>query len=170
MQDHVIPTDARASSGYRVTIPATIVDWVRRATYAEIGSAAEKLDTAAFARDREAHPEWFLGPAANLRESYALLDEIGWSKTIPPLAVQIELHDYCWALMRALEGALEFADEDVSELVGASTKNTPQSLEIVPNAVIERVGVLWHFTAEAQARIDALAVQEREGPALTIAA
>jgi hypothetical protein len=160
MQDHVIPAHERASSGFRVTIPAMIVDWVRRATYAEIGLAAEKLDTAAFASDREAHPEWFLGPAANLRESYALLDRIGWSKTIPPLAVQIELRDYGWALLRALEGALEFADEEIGDHVGEDVEHAVQHLDRVPDAVVERVAMLWQFTGEAQARIDALAVHE----------
>jgi hypothetical protein len=168
MHDHVIPPHARASSGFRITIPATIVDWVRRATYAEIGLAAEKLDTAAFASDREAHPEWFLGPAANLRESYALLDRIGWSKTTPPLAVQIELRDYGWALLRALEGALEFADEEVGDHVGEDVEHAVQHLDRVPDAVMERVGTLWHFTAEAQARVDALAVQD--GLVLSVAA
>ena len=152
----------------RVMIPATLVDWVRRATYAEIGSAAEKLDTAAFARDREAHPEWFLAPAANLRESYALLDRIGWSKTTPPLAIQIELRDYSWALLRALESALEFADEDIGEHIGHNIEHAAQHLDRVPDAVVERAGALWHFTAETHARIDALAVQE--GPVLAIAA
>lgn len=168
MQDHVIHPHAQASSGFRITIPSTIVDWVRRATYAEIGLAAEKLDTAAFASDREAHPEWFLGPAANLRESYALLDRIGWSKTTPALAVQIELRDYSWALLRALEGALEFADEEVGDHVGEDVERAARHLDRVPDAVVERVGTLWHFTAEAQARIDALAVQD--GFALPVAA
>jgi hypothetical protein len=168
MQDHVILPHTRASSGFRITIPSTIVDWVRRATYAEIGLAAEKLDTAAFANDREAHPEWFLGPAANLRESYRLLDRIGWSKTTPSLAVQIELREYGWALLRALEGALEFADEEVGDHVGEDVEHAAQHLDRVPDAVVERVGVLWHFTAEAQARIDALAVQD--GLALPVAA
>jgi hypothetical protein len=46
-----------------------------------------------------------------------LLDAIGWSGAVPPSAVQIDLReDYCWALMRALTEALEFADEDVWEL------------------------------------------------------
>ncbi len=168
MHDHVIPTGARASSGFRITIPTAIVDWVRRATYAEIGLAAEKLDTAAFASDREAHPEWFLGPAANLRESYALLDEIGWSKTVPPLAVQIELREYGWALLRALQGALEFADEEIADHIGEDIEHAAQRLDLVPATAVERVGTLWHFTAEAQARIDALAVQD--GFALPVAA
>lgn len=168
MQDHCSLSHTQATAGIRVTIPATIVDWVRRATYAEIGSAAEKLDTAAFARDCEAHPEWFLGPVANLRESYALLDRIGWSKTTPPLAVQIELREYSWALLRALEGALEFADEDICEHIGHDVEHAAQHLHRVPDAVVERAGALWHFTAETHARIDALAVQE--GPVLAIAA
>ena len=159
MQDHVIPTRSRASSGFRVTIPAVIVDWVRRATYAEIGLAAEKLDTAAFASDREAHPEWFLGPAANLHESYALLDEIGWSKTTPPLAVQIELHDYGWALLRC-----RAPWSSPTRRSATTSARTSSTLDRVPDAVVERVGTLWHFTAEAQARIDALAVQEGLAP------
>ena len=160
MQDHVITPHARSSSGTRLTIPAVIVDWVRRATYAEIGQAAERLDTVAFACDREAHPKWFLAPMANLRESYALLDQVGWAKTVPPLAVQIELQDYSWALLRALEGALEFADEEVGDHLGENIEDVAQNLDRVPDAVVERVGTLWHFAADAQARIDALAVQE----------
>jgi len=139
--------------GAQMTVPAMIVDWLRRAAYAEIGSAAEALDMVAFDGDREAHPEWFQAPAENLRELYALLDTLGWSRTIPPLAVQIDLHeDYCWALMRALHGAAEFADED-----------TGQGLAPVHDAEAERVGVLWDFIADARARIDELAVQEGEG-------
>jgi hypothetical protein len=91
--------------GTQVTIPARVVDWLRRAAYAEIGSAAQAIDTAAFAKDREAHPEWFRGPAESLRETYALLDAIGWSGTVPPAAVQVDLGEDCWALMRALEAA-----------------------------------------------------------------
>ena len=74
----------------QVTVPAVIMDWLRNAAYAEIGLAAEALDTVAFAVDREGHPEWFRGPAENLREIYALLDAIGWSKTVPPVAVQLD--------------------------------------------------------------------------------
>ena len=84
-----------------MTVPASVVDWLRRAAYAEIGSAAEALNEAAFASDREAHPEWFGTPAENLKEIYALLDTIGWSKTTPPTEAQIDLREDCWAFMRA---------------------------------------------------------------------
>ncbi len=136
--------------GTRVMVPAVIVDWVRRAAYAEIGSAAEALDMAAFASDREAHREWFSAPAERLRETYALLDAIGWSRMVPPLAVQIDLRRDGWGLVRALAGALEFVDEDVSE--------------------VERAGVLWDCIATAQGCIDALAVQEGAAPVLDMAA
>ena len=105
----------QVSGGTLVTVPASLVDWLRRAAYAEIGSAAEELDTAAFSTDREAHPEWFPGPMQSLREVYALLEAIGWAKTDPPLGVQIDLSQDGWALMRVLASALEFADEDISE-------------------------------------------------------
>lgn len=57
---------------------------------------------------------WTRGePAGNLRVA-------GRDRLVgggPPSAVQIDLReDYCWALMRALTEALEFADEDVCEL------------------------------------------------------
>jgi hypothetical protein len=168
MQDHSTPDqwfvlDAAAT---QVTVPANIVDWLRRAAYAEIGSAAEALDTAAFADDREAHPEWFRGPAVSLRESYALLDTIGWSRTVPPLAVQIDLHQNGWALMKALAGAVEFADEDLSEMTREKGACADHGLV----SECERAWVLDEFTGTVEARIDALAVQEGTEAVLDIAA
>jgi hypothetical protein len=147
----------------QVTVPAVIVDWLRRAAYAEIGSAAEALDTVAFASDREAHPEWFRGPAENLREIYALLDAIGWSRTVPPVAVQLDLSRDCWALMRALQGAAEFAEEDSSEVVCSDVEQTERGLTVAQDLEAERVGVLWDFIADARACIDELAVEKGEG-------
>jgi len=54
MQGNRIVDHGQVSGGALVTVPASVVDWVRRAAYAEIGSAAERLDTAAFSTDREA--------------------------------------------------------------------------------------------------------------------
>ena len=152
------------SGGEQVTVPAVIVDWLRRAAYAEIGLAAEALDSVAFAVDREAHPEWFRGPAENLREIYALLDAIGWSGTVPPVAVQIDLReDYCWALMRALQGAAEFADEDSSEAVCGDVEQAERGVVPVGDVEAERVEALWDFIADARACIDELAVEKGEG-------
>lgn len=171
MHDHVIPVDRQVSDGALVTVPASVVDWLRRAAYAEIGSAAEALDTAAFSSDREGHPEWFRGPVENLREVYALLDAIGWAKTLPPLGVQIDLSEDSWALMRTLASALEFADEDTSETACSMIEHTePQDLTPERDQDTERVGVLCDFMATAQARIDAIAVREEEGTVLDLAA
>jgi hypothetical protein len=137
----------------QVTVPAGLVGWLRRATYAEIGSAAEALDTVAFASDREAHPERFWGPAQSLRESFTLLDAIGWAKTAPPVPVPIDLSEDCWALIRALEGAVEFAEEDVHE---TSRDGNGRVLA----CECKRLGELYDLTAIAEARIDMLAVQE----------
>jgi hypothetical protein len=71
MHDHVIPVDGQMSDETLVTIPASVVDWVSRAAYTEIGSTAEALDTAAFSIDREGHPEWFRGPMESLREVWS---------------------------------------------------------------------------------------------------
>ena len=115
MQDQNIPLDEafELDCGAQVTVPSIVVDPLRSAAYAEVASAAEALDTVALSRDREAHPEWFRGPAESLKQIYALLDVIGWARSVPPIAVRLDLgKDYCWALMRALQGAAEFADDD----------------------------------------------------------
>jgi hypothetical protein len=164
MQHHFIPCCEQASHATHLTIPASIVDWLRRAAYAEIGSAAEALNDAAYASDREAHPEWFGPPAENLQEIHALLETIGWSKTTPPTTVQIDLRENCWAFMRVLAGALEFADEDADE----ETARDP-ALAHDGNAE-QRTGELWDCIAEARARIDELAVEENTGFVLDIAA
>jgi hypothetical protein len=171
MQDHCITDHGQVSGGALVTVPASVVDWVRRAAYAEIGSAAERLDTAAFSTDREAHPEWFCGPVESLREVYALLEAIGWAKTDPPLGVQIDLSEDGWALMRVLASALEFADEDIDRTPCSRVEHAErQDLPCESDTEIERVAALWSFTATTQARIDALAVREEEGTVLDIAA
>ncbi len=171
MQDHLIPDHEQAMGGALVTIPASIVDWLRRASYAEIGSTAEALDTAAFASDREGHPEWFRVPMQSLREIYALLDAIGWAKTLPPLGVQLDLSEDSWGLMRVLGSALEFADEEISETACSMVEHAePQDLAPEPNTESDRVRVLCDFMETAQARIDALAVREEEGTVLDLAA
>ena len=48
----------------------------------------------------------------NLRETYALLDAIGWSRTVPPVDVRVDLRRDGWVLMRVLHETLEFADAD----------------------------------------------------------
>jgi len=157
MQDDMIGVGSVAN-GAQVTVPAIIVDSLRDAAYAEIGAAAEALDTVAFANDREAHPEWFRGPAENLRD--ALLDAIGWAKSVPPDAVRIDLREnYCWALMRALQGAAKFADDDASEAVSGEVGQ--QGLRLVHDAEAE--GALWDFIGDTRAGIDDLAVEEGDG-------
>jgi hypothetical protein len=166
MQDQGIP-DGEAfvlDCGARVTVPAMIVDSLRDAAYAEIGSVSEALDTAVLSSDREAHPECFRGPAQGLRQIYALLDAIGWAKSPPPVAVQLDLReDYCWALIRALQGAAGFADDDASEAACGDAEHTETDLALVHDLEARRVGVLWDFIADARAGIDELAVQEGNG-------
>jgi hypothetical protein len=170
MQGHCIAGHGQVSGGALVTVPASVVSWLRRAAYAEIGSAAEALDAAAFSTGREAHPERFRGLAENLRETYALLDAIGWVKTDPPPGVQIDLSEDGWALMRVLTSALEFADDNVSEPARDDFERNGRGLAPERSVEVERVGVLCDFIAAAQARIDALAVQEEAEPTLEVAA
>ena len=49
MQDDMIGVGS-VTNGAQVTVPAIVVDGLRDAAYAEIGSPGEALDTAAFAR------------------------------------------------------------------------------------------------------------------------
>jgi hypothetical protein len=162
MQDEMIGGWSVAN-GAQVTVPAMIVDWLRDAAYAEIGSPSEALSTVSLSRDREAHPEWFRGPAESLKQIYALLDTIGWAKSVPPVAVPIDLReDYCWALMRTLHGAADFAsDDDAGKAVCGEVKRRRSAL--LYDVEDERVGVLWDFIADTQARIDALSVEEGDG-------
>ena len=167
MQDQDIPVGDGfvLDCGAQVTVPAMIVDWLRDAAYAEIGSAAEALDTVVLLSDREAHPAWFRGPAENLRQTYALLDAIGWAKSVTPETVQLDLHEnYCWALMRALQGSAEFADDgDSSEAAWGDAEQAEPGLALVHGLEARRVGALWDFIVDARARIDELAVEEGDG-------
>jgi hypothetical protein len=166
MQDDYDRTQ-RVPDDALVTIPASIVDWLRQAAYAEIGLTAETLDTAAFLTEREAHPEWFRGPVETLRDIYTLLDTIGWTKTTPPLGVQIDPSENIWTLMRILASALEFADEHASETAPSDIEPDTTS---VSTAEDERANALWNFMASVEAHADTLAVEEGAEPALDIAA
>ena len=172
MQDHDTPISETFTLNRRahVTLPAIIVDWVRDAAYAEIGAVAEALDTVAFANDRELHPQWFRAPAENLCQIYALLDKLGWAKSSPPAPVPLDVReDYCWALMRALHGAAEFADDDVTETISGDAEQTEQDLLLrAQNLEAKRVCALWDFIADTRASIDEWAVEEGDGEGLVL--
>ena len=132
-----------------LTVPAGVVVWLRRGAYAEIGSAAEAINESAFRDGRGGHQEWFRGPARDLCGVFVLLDAIGWSRTDPPVDAQVDLRNDRRVLMKALEGALGFAEEDIEE-----------GLLRERGAEVERVGVLRDVIAVVQGHIDALAVEE----------
>ena len=168
-QDNPIPEVFKLDRGAHVMVPAIIVDWLRDAAYAEIGSPGEGLLTSAFSREREAHPEWFRGPAETVKQIFALLDAIGWAKSVPPVPVRLDVRaDYCWALIRALLGATEFAADDVAETRSADVEQTEQDLLFAQNLDARRVGALWDFIADARASIDEWAVEEGDGEGLVL--
>lgn len=157
MQDNVIPIHGASwSEDASVTIPASVVDWLRRATFAEIGTAAEALQAVAFAGDREAHPERFRGPVESVRESCALLDAIGWARSAAPLPARVDLQRSGWTLTRALTSAVESADENIEEL--AREQGIYASPDLISEC--ERVNELDEFASMVQTRIDELAVTE----------
>jgi hypothetical protein len=163
-QDNPITETLTLNRGAHVMVPAIVVDWLRDAAYAEIGSPGEGLITAAFSRDREAHPEWFRAAAETLEQIFALLDAIGWAKSLPPVPVRLDVRaDYCWALIRALLGATEFADDDVTGTTSADVEQTEQDLCFAQNLDARRVGALWDFIADARAAIDEWTVEQSDG-------
>jgi hypothetical protein len=150
-------------------VPAIIVDWLREAAYAEIRAVADALITAAFADDRELRPQWFRGAAETLTQIFALLDAIGWAKSVPPVPVRLDVRaNYCWALIRALLGATEFADDDVTEPLCGDVEQTEQDLILAQNLAVQRVGALWDFIANARASIDEWAVEHGNGEGLVL--
>jgi hypothetical protein len=146
-----------------LTVPGRAVDWLRRGAFAQIGSAAEAIDEVAFADGREAHPEWFRAPMDNLRETYALLDAIGWSRTVPPVDVRVDLRRDGWVLMRVLHETLKFADADADESTCGDVDRSGcngQSLLDQREEATECAGLLCELIAVATAHIDALAIEE----------
>jgi hypothetical protein len=156
MQDQIMVGRGSVFSGAQVTVPAEMVDALRSAVFAEIGGATEAIDAVVISSDREAHPELFRAPAECLWECYGLLDELGWSRMVPPVPERVDLARG-WALQRALTAAQEFADEDAAEILQR-------------DAEAGWMGALWQLSDVVQARIDALAVQEAEEPAFDLAA
>lgn len=138
-------------------VPGVVVDGLREGLFAEIGCAGEAVNEWAFADGRETHPEWFRGPTEDLLECYALLDAIGWEGADPPVDVRLDLREGRRVLLKALEAALGFAEEDASEAVRRDAEHTEQGLPAERDVEIERVGVLRDFIAVARAHIDALA-------------
>jgi hypothetical protein len=153
MHHNYAPTGRQTQDPTQVVVHPRLVDLLRRAIYAEIGTAAESLDAAVTAGDREAHPERFRAAGQSLRESYGLLDSLSWTRTEPSVAVTLDLCEDSWALMRALNSAQELAGDEVYEV---SRDADGQALA----CETERLCQLYSFTDEVQGRIDMLAVQE----------
>jgi hypothetical protein len=132
------------------------VDGLRRAAFAAIGEAAEAINEAAFAKDRAKHPEWFTVPTNDLVEMYELLEAIGWTATVPPVSVHVDLRRDGRALMRTLRGALDFAEADAKEAARTPAEQSGTTRSAEHGAAIEHVEALRDFIAVAQARLDAI--------------
>jgi hypothetical protein len=145
-----------SAGGRSLTVPAGIVDGLRRAVFAAIGEVAEAINESAFAKDRAGHPEWFTVPTNDLVEMYELLEVIGWAATVPPVSVHVDLWVHGRALMRTLRGALDFAEADVKEAARTPAEQSGTARSAEHGAAIEHVEALRDFIAVAQARLDAI--------------
>jgi hypothetical protein len=139
-----------------LTVPAGIVDGLRRAVFAAIGEAAEAINESAFAKDRAVHPEWFTGPTNDLVAMYELLEVIGWAAMGPPVDVRVDLWAHGQVLARTLGGALDFAEADAEEAASVPAEQSGRARSTEHSAAIEHVEALRDFIAVAQARLDAI--------------
>lgn len=139
-----------------MTVPVGIVDGLRRAVFAAVGEAAEAINESAFAKDRAEHPEWFTGPTNDLVEMYELLEVIGWAATVAPVSVQVDLWAHGRALMRALRGALDFAEADAKEAARTPAEQSWTARSAEHGTAIEHVDMLRELIVVAQARLDAI--------------
>jgi hypothetical protein len=146
-----------------LTVPGLVVDMLREGVYAEIGWAGEALHQIASADDRETGQERFRGLSEHLHSAYALLDGIGWASTVPPVDVQIDLRKDRPALVKALDAALLFAEDELKDIDKRDAKRAERGQAPEGEATIERVAALHEFATTVAARIDALTVEEGEG-------
>jgi hypothetical protein len=124
--------------------------------FAAIGEAGEAINESAFAKERGEHPEWFTAPTNDLVEMYELLEVIGWAATVPPVGVRVDLWAHGRALMRALRGALEFAEADAEEAACAPVEQSGRARAVERDAEAQQVEVLRGFIVVAWARLDAV--------------
>lgn len=140
--------------------PSAGLDRLREGLFAEIGGAGEALQLAASSKeDREAGKTRFRAPLERLRGAWALLDTIGWSTTTPAADVQIDLREHHEALSRALELALLFAEDDLTDLDKHIPKNAEGSEASERDAVVESIAAFRELATTARDRIDELAAQ-----------
>jgi hypothetical protein len=94
------------------TVPAGFVNLLRGALEERLGSTARELG-------RGVHHRWGVRIDTKLLEPFdayrALLDNIGWKRTRPAAAVEVDLSLHRWALGSALRERLD-KDRDLAEL------------------------------------------------------
>jgi hypothetical protein len=143
-----------------LTVPARLVGSVRNGLYAELGLAAEDIDSAVSAAGRETHQERFRDPLARLDMARGLLEAIGWRASDTPAPVTLDLREHHAALMSALNIALIYGEED---LKGADTVDAERAKRGLPpkrEQTIRHLRALRELAAAVQAQAEALAREE----------
>jgi hypothetical protein len=145
-----------SAGGRSLVVPAGIVDGLRQAVFAKIGEAGEAINESAFAKDRMEHPEWFVVPTNDLIEMYEVLEAIGWTATVPPVSVHVDLWAHGRVLMGTLRGALDFAEADAKEAARAPAEQSGTARSAERDAEAQQVEALRCFIVMARARLDAI--------------
>ncbi len=130
-----------------LTVPAVIVGDLRDGTYAALGLAASEIDCAVCRRDRDTHPERCIGQLERLDAARSLLEALGWSMTIPPVDVRLELSRNPGTLATVLDAALMFAEDDLREAQRRDAELTASGDTPQHDAIANRIDALRDFAA-----------------------
>ncbi len=104
-----------------ITVPADMVDPLREGVYRAIDSAIHTLAQAKLSPGRKVDPERY----EQLEGAQALRDRIGRTAAVPPLSVEVDLDEHCFALLDALHHALH-AETRLLESPHGDTGPDPQ--------------------------------------------
>ncbi len=152
------PGSARSSRS--LTVPAVIVDDLRDGAYAELGSAANEIDCAVCNADRDAHPDRCISQLEYLDAARALLEVFGWSRTVPPVDVRIELPGNQGVFLAVLDGAVAFAEDDLREVERREAELAARGQAPQHDAPAKRIEALRVFAASVCSQADMPGAEE----------
>ncbi len=139
---------------HTITVPVQLVGVLRSGLHSEIGNAAEAIAQVAGDAGREQHPEWYQEPLEHLARTRALLNLIGWSTTVPAIAVHVDLREHREAVLDGLDVALIVGDADLEEAERVDAERVTRGEAPIREATTRRVFALREFRAAIEAHAD----------------